>query len=102
MMPHPPAASCRRRLTHRLRLSARPAGWFALIALLGAGCTAVREPLAVIEPEYSYHDDAALVDTPTEGAASEDATLSRLYTVPIEDEGTVAAAGRLDVDVALD
>ena len=75
------------RLVSRFRAAARLACLLMPIGLLGVGCTAVREPLTVIEPDYSYHDDAASVDE----------TLSRLYAVPLEGEDTVAAAGRLDV-----
>lgn len=92
-MTHRPAASHRLRFDARLRVLFRPhrplvaMTLLSLVSLLGMGCTAVREPLAVIEPNYRYHDEAA--------TAAE--TLSRMYTVPIEEEGTVAAAGRPDV-----
>jgi len=89
---HRPAASSRLRFVRpfgrRLRLH-RPAVAVALVLLLGMGCTAVREPLTVIEPDYSYHNDPS----------ADAQTLSRLYTVPIEGKDTVAAAGRLDIAI---
>ena len=75
------------RLVSRFRAAARLACLLTPIGLLGVGCTAAREPLALIEPDYSYHNDNA----------SADETLSRLYAVPLKGEDTVAAAGRLDV-----
>ncbi|MFW6336302.1 MAG: hypothetical protein ACOC3G_04160 [Phycisphaeraceae bacterium] len=91
-MTHRTAASHRLRFARRLRVLLclhRPAVAVALLLLLGMGCTAVREPLSVIEPSYRYHDQAVAADE----------TLSRLYAVPIEEEGTVAAAGRLDITI---